>query len=308
MSVDLEDPKPMRRLNLARLVLLYVKKFEITDPAEALQYFYFLRNLRDPQGRNLFLVCVSDLAIECRDFDLLFGKIQENGVRSRGLIDKFESIDIDVPSAANMVGEELVKKGIFEDAIKAFDIARNYEQAIHYTSAMLSQVVHQPSKPNSLRERLQLKAQELANRYSSVDFNCDPQIVNTFNLLRDLASFFDQYHDKNFMYATEVLEKIKLVPMNMSQIEACVNTFKNINAEVVKVYPDVLLAAMDILFTKYKTLKSKEPTRLDDVAHERQLQFLREQAKAITNLAAMIPYRMPGDTNSRLVQTEILMN
>lgn len=298
----------MRRLNLARLVLLYVKNFEVTDPAEALQYFHFLRNLKDSDGRNLFLVCVSDLAIECRDFDLLFGKIQDNNVRSRGLIDQFEGVEIDVSSAANMVGEELVKKGIFEDAIKLFDIAGNYEQAIHYTSVMLSQVVHQPNKPGSLRERLQLKAHELANRYNSYDINCEAQIINTFNLLRDLATFFDQYHDNNFMYATEVLEKIKLVPLNMSQIEACVNTFKGLNAEVVKVYPDVLMAAMDILFKKYKALKVKEPSRLDDVGRDRQLQFLREQAKAITNLAAMIPYRMPGDTNSRLVQTEILMN
>ena len=32
-----------RRLNIARLVMLYVKHFESTDPKEALQYFYFLR-------------------------------------------------------------------------------------------------------------------------------------------------------------------------------------------------------------------------------------------------------------------------
>lgn len=36
--------------------------------------------------------------------------------------------------------------------------------------------------------------------------------------------------------------------------------------------------------------------------------YLREQAKALTTIAATVPYRMPGDTNSRLVQTEILMH
>lgn len=39
-----------------------------------------------------------------------------------------------------------------------------------------------------------------------------------------------------------------------------------------------------------------------------QLGTLREQAKAITNMAATVPYRMPGDISSRLVQTEILMH
>lgn len=88
-------------------------------------FFLFLngRNKRDPEGRNLFLVCVSDLAIECRDYDLLFGKLQANRVRSAGLIDQFESIDVDPRKACEMVAEELVKKGLFEDAIKLFDLA-----------------------------------------------------------------------------------------------------------------------------------------------------------------------------------------
>lgn len=80
MSVDIEDPVPMRRLNVARLVMLYVKKFEITDPAEALQYFYFLRHQKDPDGKNLFLVCVTDLAVELRNYDLLFGKMLPTGI------------------------------------------------------------------------------------------------------------------------------------------------------------------------------------------------------------------------------------
>lgn len=297
----------MRRLNMARLILLYVKKFEVSDPAEAMQYFYFLRNLRDPTGRNLFLVCISDLAIECRDYDLLFGKIQQNGVRGRGLIDQFEGIDIDAKIAANLVAEELVKKGIFEDAVKLFDLADNYEQAIHYTSLMLSQVVHQPSQAGGLRERLVVKAGELANRYASADFKClDPQILNTFNLMRDLAAFFDQYFNQNHQFAMEILEKTKLVPLRLTEVETAISNFKKLSGEISKVFPEVLLATMDILFKKYKSLKSKELKQFG--GQDRQVEFLREQAKALTNIAAMIPYRMPGDTNNRLVQTEILMN
>lgn len=37
------DPPCMRRLNFVRLLILYTRKFESTDPREALQYFYFLR-------------------------------------------------------------------------------------------------------------------------------------------------------------------------------------------------------------------------------------------------------------------------
>jgi len=35
---------------------------------------------------------------------------------------------------------------------------------------------------------------------------------------------------------------------------------------------------------------------------------LRSQAQALIMFAGMIPYRLPGDTNARLVQMEVLMN
>ena len=45
-----------------------------------------------------------------------------------------------------------------------------------------------------------------------------------------------------------------------------------------------------------------------DGGREKHLSQLREQAKAVITYAGMIPYRMPGDTNARLVQMEVQMN
>ncbi|XP_053681356.1 nuclear pore complex protein Nup93-1-like [Anopheles nili] len=308
LSVDFEDPQPMRRLNLARLIMLYAKKFEITDPPEALHYFYFLRNLKDSEGRNLFLVSVADLAIECRDFDLLFGRMQRDGMRSRGLVDQFESVHIDARTVCEMVAEKFVKKGMFEDAIRMFDLASQQEQALRYTSILLSQVVHHANKEGSLRERVQRMANDFTVRYTGAEKNCDPQTWATFSLLKELAAFFDCYHGKNHQSAMDILERIKLVPLRMSDLDAAVNNFKRLSGEVCKVIPDLLLATMDIAFTKYKAMKGKDVAKFDDLGKKNQLGYLREQAKALTNMAAMVPYRMPGDTNSRLIQTEILMH
>ncbi|XP_031627562.1 nuclear pore complex protein Nup93-1-like [Contarinia nasturtii] len=308
LSIDIDDAAPLRRLNVARLIMLYVRNFEITDPAEALQYFYFLRNKRDPDGRNLFLTCVSDLAIECRDYDLLFGKMQRNGIRSRGLIDQFESIEIDVRKACEIVGDELVKKGLFEDAVKLYDLAGIEEQCLRYLSILLSPVVHQTGKKGSLRDRLYLKSLEFSERYADV-LNCDSNIRATFFTLRDLVKFFDEYHEQKYQLALETLSQLKLVPLSMTDLELCVNNFKRLGGEVSKVFPDLLLATMDIIHTQYKSLKGRDGYAFNtDEAKERQLGILRDQAKAITNMAATVPYRMPGDISSRLVQTEILMH
>uniref|UniRef100_A0A336LSA7 Nuclear pore protein n=1 Tax=Culicoides sonorensis TaxID=179676 RepID=A0A336LSA7_CULSO len=308
LSVDIEDLLPLRRLNIVRLILLYVRKFEISDPAEALQYFYFLRNMKDSEGRNVFLNCVSDLAIQSRDFDLIFGKLYSNGVRSRGLIDQFENIEIDAKLGANLVADELVKKGMFEDAINLFDLAQNKEQAIRYMSILLSQVVHQPKKTGTLRERLLIKANDMSARYTGDDLSCDSQSINTFNLLHNLGKFFDEYHENNHQYAMEILDNLNIVPANMNQLENCVNNYKKVSGEVSKVFPEVLLAAMDIIYKKYKIEKCKELNKHEFFEHKQKISYYREHAKSITNMAAMIPFRMPGDANSRLIQTEILMN
>jgi nuclear pore complex protein Nup93 len=65
---------------------------------------------------------------------------------------------------------------------------------------------------------------------------------------------------------------------------------------------------MEIIYKKYTSLKSKDIPKFNENSNEDKLRFLREQAKAITVMAATVPYRMPGDTNARLIQTEILMH
>lgn len=125
-----------------------------------------------------------------------------------------------------MVGEELVKKGMFEDAIKLFDIAEDHEQALRYISILLSQVVHQPSKTGSLRERLQSLSHEFSKRYEGAELNCDTQVLSTFTLLRQLVCFFDYYHNKEYQYALQTLGETKLVPLSMRDLETCINNFK----------------------------------------------------------------------------------
>lgn len=43
ISVDPADKPPAKRLNFARLILLYVKRFELSDPRESLHYLFLLR-------------------------------------------------------------------------------------------------------------------------------------------------------------------------------------------------------------------------------------------------------------------------
>ena len=116
--------------------------------------------------------------------------------------------------------------------------------------------------------------------------------TNTLFLLLDLATFFDLYHDGKLPESLETLTRVKLVPMSGSQVDMSVTTFRQLSDEVRRNIPDILLAAMTALHSQYRGGDSS----------------VREKARSLITYAGMIPYRLPGDTNARLVQMEVQMN
>lgn len=103
--------------------MIYVQKFELDAPREAIQYFYMLRNILDDKIQKVFISCVVDLAVETHNYEILFGQIQENGIRLPGFLDEFMSDDIKIEEIAQAVGKTLVNKGFLEEAVDLFDIA-----------------------------------------------------------------------------------------------------------------------------------------------------------------------------------------
>ncbi|GAA6080851.1 nuclear pore complex protein Nup93, partial [Tachysurus ichikawai] len=132
LSQEPGDPPMVRRLNFIRLLMLYTRKFEATDPREALQYFYFLRNEKDNQGENMFMRCVSELVIESREFEMLLGRLEKDGSRKPGVIDKFAG---DTRAIITKVASEAENKGLFEEAVKLYELGKVSEtmtQEVHF--------------------------------------------------------------------------------------------------------------------------------------------------------------------------------
>ncbi|KAF5919685.1 hypothetical protein HPG69_000286 [Diceros bicornis minor] len=347
LSHEPGDPPCMRRLNFVRLLMLYTRKFESTDPREALQYFYFLRDEKDSQGENMFLRCVSELVIESREFDMILGKLENDGSRKPGVIDKFTT---DTKPIINKVASVAENKGLFEEAAKLYDLAKNADKVLELMNKLLSPVVPQISAPQSNKERLKNMALAIAERYRAQGISANKFVDSTFYLLLDLITFFDEYHsghiDRAFDVSFRSTNKFKSPSTVTIQTEfsktspvsdtlgwfSCLpgvaprprhphlslapglDAFSLLHVflsvQIRHNLSEVLLATMNILFTQFKRLKGTSPSsasRPQRVIEDRDSQ-LRSQARALITFAGMIPYRTSGDTNARLVQMEVLMN
>lgn len=62
-----------------------------------------------------------------------------------------------------------------------------------------------PPQDGSLRDRLASKVKETSERYEREGYdNCNPSLVTSFKLLKDLLIFFDYYHGKQYKEALKV--------------------------------------------------------------------------------------------------------
>lgn len=121
--------------------MIYVRSFEFHCPNEALHYLYHLKNYTDSEGKpaegaagcieklwgvlgqSLFKTCVVDLALETKEYAQLLGTVEGNGIRTKGLIDQFIDTNVTAVSVAECIADQLVNKGLYEEAISLFDIA-----------------------------------------------------------------------------------------------------------------------------------------------------------------------------------------
>ncbi|KOC66137.1 Nuclear pore complex protein Nup93 [Habropoda laboriosa] len=303
ISVDPSDKPPAKRLNFARLILLYVKRFDSTDPKECLHYLFLLRWMKDPHDRNMFAASAAEMVVDASLANRiqLVGKIEKDRWVP-GILDQFQ---INTEDVINISADTLYRKGLLEDAIMMYDLAGNHEKVLSLMCTLLAQVVSQTVSQGSLRSRLQVTATEISTRYQNIEIQAPSELVSAFYTLRHLMVFFDQFHNEQYQSALRTIAESKLLPLHIKEVDERVNALRRVPPEVAGTLADVLLATMTILYRQYQKLKSVETG--DEEARKQQLLDLREQARALTSFAGTLPYRMPNETNSKLVQMEILM-
>lgn len=77
--------------------------------------------MKGPQDKDQFNVCVSELVMESREFEMLLGRVQPDGSIKPGYVDKFQS---DTSEVISFVAEQAEAKGLMEDAIMLYDLAK----------------------------------------------------------------------------------------------------------------------------------------------------------------------------------------
>lgn len=73
------------------------------------------------EGQDVFSACVADLVMETREFEMILGRIQPDGSRKPGAVDKFLQ---DSSGLTSFVASQAEAQGLYEDAVRLYDLCK----------------------------------------------------------------------------------------------------------------------------------------------------------------------------------------
>ena len=76
--------------------------------------------MKGPHGEDLFCVCLGELVMESQEFEMILGRIQSDGTRKPGAVDKFQT---DTSEVIRSVARGAEERGLYEDAVRLYDLA-----------------------------------------------------------------------------------------------------------------------------------------------------------------------------------------
>ncbi|VDM38578.1 unnamed protein product [Toxocara canis] len=272
-------------LNLSRIVLMYVKPFECTHVARALDYYFILRHFQTPIGSNMFYACVSRAAYLSGETFKILGEVDGNGMRGEGFIDKYSN-DINVNDA---IVKTAADAELSNDAIKAvrlYHVAERYDDAMRSMCNCLADAL---KEKRFTGEALHL-AVWLAGLYKGMaEERFSSLWLTTLCLLIDLSTFFYNFSEKKYSICMEIVAKVKCIPLEESEVGSFVSVFQMVPVQVRSVLPDLCLAVMDILAIQVG-------------AHPDCKEELALKADAIVTYVARIPQQFPVEVNRKILE------
>ncbi|XP_022647873.1 nuclear pore complex protein Nup93-like isoform X3 [Varroa jacobsoni] len=212
------------QINMPRLITVYSRRFEMSEPEIALEYYYVLKS----QHGALWLQCIIELVLETKAYAKILGRRNPDGGTVNGALEKF------IPLGRNnevrkqvtiAVADAAVSRGFHEEAVALYELADERQKCVNLLIKVLCVQVSQAGSEGSKRSKLQKIAHQILMRYPFPDLT----------LLMELMEFFDLYHLSKNEEALQVMGRLRLIPLQMADVDVMIAVFCGLNEQIRRV-------------------------------------------------------------------------
>uniref|UniRef100_A0A914HRU2 DNA mismatch repair protein n=1 Tax=Globodera rostochiensis TaxID=31243 RepID=A0A914HRU2_GLORO len=281
LTTDVHEPS-VCRLNLARLLLLYVKDFELSNIEYAINYCFFARDFKldtspektsfhQEKSRSVFVASVSRIVYMSGEREAILGRLDPRGDRIPGLIDKF-AVALDISELIANIAFDTNVQGDSLGACHLYALAKRHTNAIKLVNCHLSMCV---TNTNAEETRKTVEcAHWLAQQYDRPNVEEENASFSTLLLLLKLHTFFQLTAEEQYGEAIELIKSVKLLPMDPDDVQADVSQFHElVPVEVRPLLPELCVQLMRSIVALYNVTPPVSPT----------IQLLKQSEKHMSN-------------------------
>ena len=257
--------------------------------------------------------------METRQFEILAGKVEQDGSRSKAALDTYFSRD-EVSSMLTDAAGEAVKVGKSADGAELLVLAGRYSSLF---SLMNRELASHLSATNADEEAFnkrqfwfnaatQFHHIHLTGGRNYVQNNLSSEgnmsLGNTFQLMLNLTVFFDKHREQQWEGAWKLIDDLALFPRDNSDMAAKMSQFNSFDGFVRGEFHHVVIASMEALCYLYRAAK-QNAAGLPSFQHgavEQQLNELVRRARLLITFAGVINLSTSGevDTYAKLAALE----
>ncbi|KAJ3424741.1 nuclear pore complex protein nup93 [Anaeramoeba flamelloides] len=297
LLTDKKNDNPI--LNFDHLIKHYISSFYQEYIDEALCYLNLINN------RQNFYHYVKEIALNTKQFSLLFGSQSIEGDRKPGKLDDIISSE-EIYKIIKLTSQDCLQLGFIVVSIKLYDLTAEHDLVIKLLNKELGNAITRPKQEKA--EIIEL-AQNIYHKYEMGIFNTieDSKQVNNFKICLGLNEFFDDFNDKNYGRALSKIENLNLIPFVPSTVHSYVEHFKEMGKAISKNMGNILIASMSTLYHIYRYIKKNNPQIILDRGQENYLKVLKERSRCLIRFAGMIGEGITSQVNKKLLKIHVLM-
>ncbi|KRX22928.1 putative phospholipid-transporting ATPase IA, partial [Trichinella nelsoni] len=266
-------------INLVRMVSQYCTGMQLSNPKQAIDYFYFLREFKNSDGEDMFSVLLTQVISETQEFQMLF----DDGTCTNGLVKKFKC----GKGVLKNLAELAESQNYMEFAFQLYDLANDYQKAVDIMIDLLSSAAAKRMSEVFSRDWLiSLAVKFLERDFKDILPTVSERSLAIFKMALTVNQFYQACSASNVDEAIESIRLCGIIPLERDAVDVALKNFQTTPEQIRQLVPNVLHTFMQMLL---KTCENEENLRLKSFISKKEIS---EMAKAVAEFSSLVPMQL----------------
>ncbi|KRZ34562.1 putative phospholipid-transporting ATPase IA [Trichinella pseudospiralis] len=282
-------------INLVRMVSQYCNGMQLSNPKQAIDYFYFLREFKNSDGEDMFNVLLTQVIRETQEFQMLFDVEHSDGTCTDGLVKKFKCGEGLLKNLAKLAESQ----NYMEFAFQLYDLASDYQKAVDVMIDLLCSAATKRMSEVFCRDWLiSLSVKFLERDFKDIFPTVSGRSLAIFKMALTINQFYQAYSAFNVDEAIESIRSCGIIPLERNAVDEALKNFHATPEQMRQLLPNLLRTFMQMLL---EASENEENLRLKSFISKREIS---EMAKAVAEFTSLVPIQLSNQTAKDLARTE----